>query len=104
MKNKRDGMSFADYTEHFRKKVLPQIKGSSFFIALAPSTQTLDIRMATEIGACIMLDKPLIVIAPRGQVLHERLMRVADHVIYGDPKTNEGRAEIEEQLRVYLNQ
>lgn len=104
MKKNRD-RDWKEFVAHVKKTLVPQIKDTNVFLAMAPpDDKDIDIKMAVEIGLCILLDKPLIVIAPEGRHMHERLLRIADHVIIADVTTEEGRESIGEKLRVVLNQ
>lgn len=96
---------YRQYARHFIKNVLPQVRSSSYFIAIAPVSGTeADVKMATEVGMCILLDKPLIVFAPEGRPVAERLLRIADHVIRGDMDSPLGMAEMQAKLQRILMQ
>ncbi len=99
-----DNPGFRRYAKHFLKNVRPEIARSSYFVAIAPQGTCADVQMATEIGMAIMLDKPLIVIAPEGRHVAERLLRIADHVIVGNADTDAGREEIARKLEALTNQ
>lgn len=100
-----DSAGYRDYTRHFLKDVLPKIEQSSYFLAIAPGGPAeADVKMATEIGMCILLDKPLIVLAPKGRPVAERLLRIADHVIVGDIETREGMDAMHLELERILRQ
>lgn len=96
---------YRQYARHFIKDVLPKVRDSSYFIAIGtPVGEMSDVKMATEIGMCILLDKPLIVLAPEGRHVAEKLLRIADHVITGDMDSPVGMAEMQAKLQRVLKQ
>lgn len=97
---------FKRYANHFIGEVAPKIRGSAFMITIAPPASGADVKLATELGYAILLDKPLIVLVPvgRGEHTAKKLLRIADHVIEADFETEEGRAAAQLQLASVLNQ
>ena len=55
-----------------------------------------------ELGASIMLDKPILVVASPGQELPERLERVADLIVYADMDTERGRMWLNDAIAEFL--
>jgi len=99
-----DSPDFRSYAEHVIRDVVPQMKDSAVFLTIAPDGGIADVKQAVEIGFCILLDKPLIVVAPPGRHVAERLLRVADHVITADISTDEGREQIAVAIKAVMNQ
>lgn len=100
-----DTQEFEEFARDALENMVPAMAKSSYVIATAPPTGSkADIKQAVEIGMAILMDKPLIVIAPDGRVIGERLLRIADAVVKGDLETEAGREQIVEQLRSKLNQ
>ncbi len=64
---------------HTRKELLPKLTGSAFVLSIAPGTP--DAKYCIELGMSIMLDKPILVVAPAGHPVPARLRRVADEVV-----------------------
>lgn len=95
---------FQKFAADFRKRTLPKIKQSAHMMVIGPVAGTFEIEMATQIGAAILLDKPLVVVAPKGRAVGEKLKRIADHVIEADMETEAGREEAMARLRAWLNQ
>lgn len=66
----------------------PKVQGSAATISLVPGHDGKfsegDAKFWVELGASIMMDKPIIAVAEPGQVIPERLKRVADVVLYVD--------------------
>jgi len=94
--------------EHFiqlaHKELVPKMQDSQFVVAIAPGEGDYDLHAAIEIGLCILMGKPLIVLAPDGRVHPEKLLRIADHVIRGDMETEAGRAAMFERMERILKQ
>jgi hypothetical protein len=92
------------YAKRFFDEVAPMIKSSAYMVTIAPPTSAADVKIATELGFAILLDKPLVVLAPRGRHIAEKLLRIADHVITGDMDTPAGMAEMQARLKAVLTQ
>lgn len=90
------------YARRFREKVLPDIASSVHVMVLSPEEP--DVKVMLEIGAAILLDKPLILLVPPGRTVLPRLQRVADKVIKIDISTEEGQAATKQRLLEYLKQ
>lgn len=73
-----------DWMRHVREEMLPKLRESAATISLVTGTD-LDVKFAVELGASIMLDKPLIILVSPGAVVPEHLVRAADVIIDGDP-------------------
>lgn len=107
MKNRddwADDPTFREYAEHVIENVLPHMKESAVFLTIAPTGGVADVKQAVEIGFMILMDKPMIVVAPPGRHVAERLLRVADHVITADISTDEGRKQIAAAIKALTNQ
>jgi nucleoside 2-deoxyribosyltransferase len=97
--------AFKRFARDMRENLVPKIMDSAYVIAIAPPTGSdTDIRMAVEIGYAILSNKPLIVVAPAGRHVGEKLLRIADHVITGEMDTEAGREAMHDKLRAVLNQ
>jgi hypothetical protein len=100
---------FIRYAEHFLKDVLPMLDDSAISLSVAPSmsgrTKGLgDVKYWVELGASIMLDKPIIAMVEPGAEVPERLRRVADVILEVDMTTEEGRNRASEQVAVAVAQ
>jgi hypothetical protein len=95
--------SFKRFAQHVLKETVPGIANSAYVMAIAPPTGAeADVRQAVEIGFAILMDKPLIVICPKGRHVGERLLRIADHIIEADITTEEGRVELAEKMKAII--
>ena len=109
MKRKRqadwlDSDEFKTWARGVLDDMVPKMAGSAYVISIAPPSGIADVKIAVEIGYAILLDRPLIVFAPKGRHVAERLLRIADHVITGDIETEVGRQEMLEQLQRIMKQ
>lgn len=77
----QDDKDWADYSAQFRTEVLPKILDSAMFLALQSNESDFDVQMATQLGAAIMLGKPLLVVCPAGRTIPECLRRAADELV-----------------------
>lgn len=82
------------YVERFRRDGLQKIIGSGSCISLySGDGSDFDVKQATELGAILLLDKPLILVTMRGAKLPSRLAKAADVVLEGldldDPRAQE---------------
>jgi len=72
---------WADYSERFRREVFPHLVLSAVSLSFIGSGQGIDVKQAAELGAILLLDKPLIVVCVPGATISSRLRRAADVVI-----------------------
>lgn len=74
------------YVIHVRQELYPKMRDSGMNVVLHPKrAEDVDTKLAVEIGLGLMLDKPIILVVPEGTVVSERMKRVADEIVYGDP-------------------
>ena len=78
------------FLDRFRREALPHIKDSICTVALLDST--VDVKMMLEIGASVLLEKPIIVLHHRGGIeIPRRLRQLATAIIefdsIDDPET-----------------
>ena len=99
-----DHPEFKKFARQVAKDAMPKIAGSAYVINIAPVKGDHDIKVAVEIGLAILMDKPLIVFAPKGRTVADRLLRIADHVIEGDTGTEAGREELMLKLQAVMRQ
>jgi hypothetical protein len=71
-----------DFFDDFERRVIPAMKGSSICIAL--HGEKIDAKMCLEIGAAVLLDKPIIVAVCRGATVSPVLRRIASEIIEYD--------------------
>ena len=93
---------FKAWAADVHENLLPKLNASAFTVSLVPEGEA-DVKYAVELGLSIMLDKPIVLVATEGQPLPERLLRVADKVIYADFKTETGRTALMDTLRSWIS-
>jgi len=79
--------------------LVPKIEGSSFCVSLCPDDEVLDAKFCVELGAMIMLDKPIIAIARPGRTLPPKLELIADKIVHADITTDEGQELLHEAIQ-----
>lgn len=78
----REDRAWADYSARFRREVLPKLLSSIVFMSIgSEATRDFDVRQATELGAALLMDKPVLLVIPAGRTISTRLRRVADAVV-----------------------
>jgi hypothetical protein len=73
--------AWRDYSDGFRNDALPKIMSSAIFLSIHSDNPDFDVKQATELGAALLLGKPLLLIVPRGRTLPDGLRRAAAEVI-----------------------
>lgn len=74
---------FEKWAERVRTELIPKLKVTSMTVSICPGgeAEEFDVKFAVELGASIMLNKPIIVAVPPGVTVPERLVRVADEIV-----------------------
>lgn len=95
------------FVERSRKDAIAKIAGSALTVCLSPprGPEDFDVQQAMEIGASILMDKPLLVIVGAGRQVSSALLRVADHVIEleHDLDLEAGQEEMRRKLLAVLD-
>lgn len=94
------------FENEVREQVVDKMAHSALVTTLNPGDRGPDVKLAVEVGMTILLDKPMLVIARDGDDVPEMLARVAHAVIRhsGDLDTEEGKQELFDQLKPYLDE
>lgn len=74
--------TLAAWAKHVIKDMVPAMEDSAFVISLTPVSGEGDIKYWVELGASIMMDKPLLVVAMPGVAPPAKLMAIADEIVY----------------------
>jgi hypothetical protein len=81
MSSKQD-RAWADYSERFRRDVMPKLLSSAVSLSIySGDGSDFDVQQATELGATLLLGKPLLVVTTPGTTLPDSLRRAADVVV-----------------------
>lgn len=87
------------FAEHFRIHALPKLMSSDFSLSITPKDPNhTDLKFAVEIGASMMLDKPMIFLVQPGTKIPEKVMRVADHILEFNPDDPKAMARLQEAI------
>lgn len=91
--NPFDSPDWSAFERHVRSSLVPKMKDSSTVLILSPKLGDADVQFAVQIGMCILLEKPLLVLAIEGRQIPPKLEQIADRIIYAksatDPSINE---------------
>lgn len=79
-----ESAGFLEYAEHVRRELIPMIKDSAVTMSLVPNKGGVDVKMATELGYMIMLDKPIISVVTPGTPVPGKLVAVSDEIVEGE--------------------
>ena len=85
------------WRERVNRELLPMIENSAVSVTIAPEEP--DAKIAVELGFCILLDKPILILAPRGRHIPEHLRRVADKIVWGAPS----EPKVQEQIKAFID-
>lgn len=91
------GPEWESFVRRFREDAVREIASSAIVATLAPDGD-FDVKIACEIGATLLLDKPLIVIALPGRAIPAALRRAAVEVVECDIETEAGRDHLAERI------
>jgi hypothetical protein len=91
-----DDPEFKEWLEHAEAEVLPKMHSSAFSIALI--SRKVDAKLCLEIGAAILLEKPLIVLAMPGAKIPPVLARLAHEIVRGHPRDAETKKHLTEAI------
>jgi len=68
------------WVKHIVDDVLPNMEDSSFVISITPSDEG-DVKYWVELGASIMMNKPILVVAVDNRDVPDKLRLVADEIV-----------------------
>jgi hypothetical protein len=70
------------WARHVRREMVPKLEASAMSVTIYSGK--MDVKLSVELGAAILLDKPIILVVEPGVQIPERLVRVADRIIEAD--------------------
>ena len=85
-----------DFQIAVNEGLVPKLDDSIVCVSLVPRDMKIDAKFAVELGAMILLDKPIFAIVYPDVPISEKLRRVADVIFVGDiadPATNQRLAK-----------
>ena len=80
------------WVRHVINDMVPKLKGSVASISIVPDSNG-DVKFWVELGAAIMMDKPIIAVAIGHRQVPEKLRLVADEIVYMPDGVNEDASE-----------
>ena len=93
---------FREYAEHALSEMLPKLRESEFSISIAPRADTTgDVKYWIELGASIMLDKPILLLVEPGQGIPDKLRLVADLIVECDMGDEASKQRAMEKIAVF---
>lgn len=69
------------WVKHVVEDMLPKMEDSAVVCSIVPTDREGDVKFWVELGASIMLNKPLVIVAFDDRPIPERLRRVADEIV-----------------------
>jgi hypothetical protein len=88
-----DDPSAKAWTRHVIDEMVPKLAGSACTISLVPEDREGDVKFWVELGASIMLDKPLIAIVLGDTPVPRKLALVADGIVRAPDGINPAASE-----------
>lgn len=96
------------FVERTRKDTITKIHQSALTICIAPpgEPEDFDVQQAVELGASILMGKPIVLVQPAGRLITGTLRRCADRVIAleHDIDLEAGRLELHRKLGAVLTE
>lgn len=97
-----DSPEIQDYIKHAQKEMLPMMENSAIVVSIFGNQ--IDAKICLEIGAAILLDKPIIAVIVQGAKVPANLKRVASIIIEGDMKETATKDKLQQAIaRVMKN-
>ncbi|MGH9343144.1 MAG: hypothetical protein ACRD3Y_04590 [Bryobacteraceae bacterium] len=98
MKGPFDDPELKEYFRHAEAEMIPKLRGSALSLTILGGN--IDPKLCCELGAAILLDKPLIILVPDKEAkVPANLKRVATRIIFGAPSDPGIFEEIEAAIR-----
>jgi hypothetical protein len=96
--SEEDRQGWDEFVDHFRRDALEKMTQSAFIASIVPK-DAFDVKFATELGAAIMLDKPLLGIVMPGVSISAKLRSVFDEIVEADIDTLDGQMAVGEAVQ-----
>jgi hypothetical protein len=93
-----DTAEWHDFVRHFREDAVHKIAGSAMVASIAPGDE-FDVKIACEIGATLLLNKPLIILQLPGRPVPDALRKAAVEVVECDLDTRAGQDHLASRLK-----
>lgn len=93
-----DTPEWESYAQRVRDELVPMIEGSAVTLTLVPDGPP-DVKLAVELGFCLLMDKPIISVVKPGVKVPKKLRAIADEIVVGEP----GDPAFDERLVAAIN-
>lgn len=81
--------------DNARKDIIPKMRGSAFCVTVV-TPHGIDPYLCLQLGACLLLEKPLLILALGGVWIPARVRALADAIVEGDSMKN---LEVQERIQ-----
>jgi hypothetical protein len=103
MSNPFDDPDYKKWANDLRKNLIPKMRGSQQILMLAPDIgNKFDIDFAVQIGATILMEKPLLLIVYPGRTVPPKLRAIADQIV--EIEDGESDDVVQERIRLAVVQ
>lgn len=89
------------YFEHARRNLFPKLKRSAMTITIL-GDQDPDPKICLELGASILYEKPIVLLAVKGAIIPDALRRVAERIVEVDALDDNARQRLAEAVEETL--
>lgn len=86
-----------DFLRRAQEEMIPKMRESAFVVSIISGA--VDAKIAVEIGAAVLLNKPIIVAVVPGAQVPEKLVRVADHIVEANPRSPTATADFNRAIQ-----
>lgn len=91
------------FVQRIRAELIPKMADSAVITMIAPDIGAeFDVDFAVQIGAAVLLEKPLLVLLPEGRTPPPKLARIADRIITVDLDSARGQQNVETELKKFF--
>ena len=99
----RNDPTFKRWMEHVLTDMKPKMAEAALVAQLVPDDEG-EVKFWVELGASIMMDKPIVAVAFEGRQIPKKLRMIADEiVVLPEGATPEGAVELEEAFERVAN-
>lgn len=85
-----------DFLFRAEQNMLPKMRDSAMSLVIGCDPEDVDIKLCLEVGAAVLMDKPLLIVVPPGRKISAGLRRVATEVVELDISKPESQAKFKQ--------
>ena len=82
------------WVRHVIDEMVPKMRESAVAMHIVPGEEGIDVKFCVELGAAIMLDKPIIAVALGPRDVPKKLKLIADEIVYLPDGVNEQAGDL----------